>query len=137
MRRTAGPAVAVATLALCAMGLGGCTNTGEGTAPARSRTPTAATVTAGPTSAAPAAARLTIKDFTFKPAALSVRPGGTVTVVNEDSTTHTVTANAAKAFDTGSIGPGRTVTFKAPAKAGSYPFRCTIHPYMKGTLTVR
>ncbi|MFI0902362.1 cupredoxin domain-containing protein [Streptomyces sioyaensis] len=137
MRRTTGPAVAVATVALCAMGLGGCTNTGEGTAPARSRTPTAATVTAGPTSAAPAAARLTIKDFTFKPAALSARPGGTVTVVNEDSTTHTVTATGAKAFDTGSIGPGRTVTFKAPAKAGSYPFICTIHPYMKGSLTVR
>ncbi|MFI1302583.1 cupredoxin domain-containing protein [Streptomyces sioyaensis] len=137
MRRTAGPAVALAAVALCTVGLGSCTNSGGGTAPSRSRTPSVPTVTAGPTSAAPATARLTIKDFAFKPAALSVRPGGTVTVVNEDSTTHTVTATGSKPFDTGSIGPGKTVTFKAPGKAGSYPFLCTIHPYMKGTLTVR
>ncbi|MGX1852447.1 cupredoxin domain-containing protein [Streptomyces sp. NPDC055299] len=136
MRRTAGPA-AVATVALCVVALGGCTNSGGGTAPSRSHTPAGPTVTAGASTGIPAAARLTVKDFTFRPAALSVRPGGTVTVVNQDSTAHTVTAIGAKAFDTGSIRPGRTVTFTAPAKTGSYHFRCTIHPYMKGTLTVR
>ncbi|MGW7488291.1 cupredoxin domain-containing protein [Streptomyces sp. NPDC054786] len=132
MRKTARTAVAVAAVALFAAGLGSCSHTGGGTAPSRSRTPTAK-----PSPGAPAGTRLTVKDFAFKPAALSVRPGARITVVNQDSTTHTVTATGAKAFDTGSIKPGRTVTFTAPAKPGRYPYLCTIHPYMKGRLTVR
>lgn len=80
--------------------------------------------------------RIDIKDFAFGPASLTVGPGAVVTVTNSDSTTHTVTATGAKAFDTGDIAPGKTVTFTAPSKAGAYPFICTIHPFMKGSLTV-
>ncbi|MEW1748116.1 cupredoxin domain-containing protein [Streptomyces angustmyceticus] len=132
MRKTARTAVAAATVALFAAGVGDCSNPGGGTAPSRSRTPAPRTGTA-----TPAGARLTIKDFTFRPANLSVRPGATVTAVNEDSTTHTVTAGGARLFDTGSIKPGRTATFRAPGRAGRYTYTCTIHPYMKATLTVR
>jgi plastocyanin len=52
--------------------------------------------------------------------------------------THTMTDQAnPKLFSTGDVGPGQVKTFKAPAKAGSYPFFCTIHQYMTGTLVVR
>ena len=90
-----------------------------------------------PASTAPVAPNtIIIQNFAFHPATLTVQPGATVTVTNEDSTTHTVTATGAKAFDTGNVGPGKTVTFTAPATAGAYPYICEIHQYMQGTLTV-
>ncbi|MFE1310503.1 cupredoxin domain-containing protein [Streptomyces sp. NPDC058755] len=78
-----------------------------------------------------------MKNFAFSPAALTVKAGEKVTVVNEDSTAHTVTATQGGDFDTGSIAGGKSGTFTAPSKAGSYAFVCTFHPNMKGTLTVR
>ncbi|GAA1943153.1 cupredoxin domain-containing protein [Kitasatospora viridis] len=87
------------------------------------------------TGSSSAGARITIKNFLFAPAALTVHPGDRVTVVNEDSTAHTATATD-KSFDTGDIAPGTSATFTAPAKPGSYPYICTIHQYMHATLTV-
>jgi len=90
-----------------------------------------------PASSAPVAAdTIIIQNFAFHPASLTVAPGTKVTVTNEDSTTHTVTATGAKAFDTGDIAPGKTTTFTAPATSGAYPYICEIHQYMQGTLTV-
>ncbi|MEU4796637.1 cupredoxin domain-containing protein [Streptomyces sp. NPDC023327] len=82
-------------------------------------------------------AKITIKDFAFEPADLTVAPGTKVTVVNEDSAPHTVTAGGDKPFDTGSIAAGKRATFTAPSRAGKYAYICTIHQYMKGSLTVR
>lgn len=96
--------------------------------------------TAGPAggSASPAAT-IVIKNFAFHPASLTVSPGVTVTVHNEDPTTHTVTAIAPHdmAFNTGDIGANATATFTAPTRAGSYPYICLIHQFMHGTLVVR
>ncbi|WP_405689747.1 cupredoxin domain-containing protein [Streptomyces sp. NBC_00057] len=68
---------------------------------------------------------------------MTVAPGTLITVANEDAAPHTMTATGSKAFDTGDVAAGQAVTFTAPAKAGTYPYICTIHPYMKGSLTVR
>ncbi|MDX3327364.1 MULTISPECIES: cupredoxin family copper-binding protein [Streptomyces] len=81
--------------------------------------------------------QVTIKNFKFQPASLAVSPGAKVTVVNKDSTTHTLTASKGGSFNTGNIAPGKSVTFTAPSKAGDFPYTCTIHPFMKGTLTVK
>jgi plastocyanin len=81
---------------------------------------------------------IVIKNFMFAPASLTVAPGAVVTVKNEDSVTHTLTAKTDQTlFNTGPVSPGQTKTFKAPDKPGSYPFFCTIHQYMTGTLVVR
>jgi plastocyanin len=80
---------------------------------------------------------ITIKNFMFSPMTLTVSPGAKVTVTNEDSATHTLTATGTKAFDTGDVGPGRTVTFTAPSTAGTYSYLCDIHQYMSGTLVVK
>ncbi|MET7813996.1 cupredoxin family copper-binding protein [Streptomyces sp. NPDC005395] len=80
--------------------------------------------------------RITIQDFKFQPASLTVSAGAEVTVVNKDTTTHTVTASKGGSFDTGDIAPGKSATFTAPSKPGDFPYTCTIHPFMKGTLTV-
>lgn len=77
-----------------------------------------------------------VKNFTFSPTTLTVSPGSTVTVRNEDSTTHTVTASD-QSFNTGNIASGGTKTFTAPNRPGTYTYICAIHQFMQGTLTAR
>lgn len=98
--------------------------------------------TATPTGATPSSSTspdtIVIQDFSFHPASLSIAPGTTVTVINKDAATHTVTSTSnPKAFDTGDLAPGATTTFRAPAAAGVYPYICEIHQYMQGSLTVQ
>ncbi|MEW1687002.1 cupredoxin domain-containing protein [Streptomyces sp. NPDC091265] len=134
MLRTLLPArvrVAVVAAAACVVALAGCSGGGGGSSSATSAAPRPSSPSAS------GKALITIKDFSFHPAALTVAPGTRVTVINKDATAHTVTATRAKAFDTGDVNPGQTVTFTAPAGVGSYPYICTIHPTMKGSLTVR
>ena len=77
---------------------------------------------------------ITIKDFGFTTPD-SVSPGATVTVDNKDGTAHTVTSDVGNAFD--DAASEGTTTFTAPTKPGSYPFHCSIHPSMHGTLVVQ
>jgi plastocyanin len=117
----------VLTVSACSTG-----NSNSSAAPAA--TSTTATGAAG----SGTAAMFVIKNFMFSPMTLSVSPGEVVTVRNEDSVTHTLTDSTdPQLFSTGDVGPGQVKTFKAPAKAGSYSFFCTIHQYMTGTLVVR
>lgn len=82
------------------------------------------------------ATTLTIKGNAFSPKELTVKPGDSITVTNNDSVPHTVTANGDE-FDTGNIAAGETVTFTAPEEAGEYEYICTVHPSMKGVLVVQ
>ncbi|MEU1349146.1 cupredoxin domain-containing protein [Streptomyces sp. NPDC005795] len=122
--------IAVVVSLACAAALAGCSGGGGGSSPSASATPPKASPSAG-------GALITIKDFAFHPASLTVTPGTRVTVINKDAATHTVTATGDKAFDTGEVKSGQTVTFDAPARPGSYPYICTIHPMMHGSLAVR
>lgn len=78
---------------------------------------------------------ITIKNFAYTMTG-SVKPGSRVKVTNQDSVTHTVTADSGGAFNV-TVQPGTTATFTAPSKPGSYKFHCTFHANMHGTLTVR
>lgn len=80
-------------------------------------------------------ARVTIKDFTYDVPDF-VEPGGTVTVVNEDSAPHTLTAKDKGGFDV-QVAGGATQTFTAPKEPGEYGIICTFHPQMSGTLVVK
>src|SRR5437762_2674741 len=79
-------------------------------------------------------ATVVIMNFEFT-GQLTVLPGGTITVQNADTAPHTLTA-VDGSFTTKVIQPGKSVTFKAPKKAGDYPMTCQIHPEMSGTLSV-
>ncbi len=79
---------------------------------------------------------IVIRNFAFSPETLTVASGATVTVHNEDRSTHTVTT-AGRDFDTGNIPGGGTATFKAPSTPGRYPYICEMHQYMTGSLVVR
>jgi plastocyanin len=78
---------------------------------------------------------ISISGFKFLPATLTVKTGETVEWKNEDTVVHTATADD-KTFDSGNIAPGKSWTFVA-SKPGTYTYICTIHPNMKGTLTVQ
>ncbi|WP_327296352.1 MULTISPECIES: cupredoxin domain-containing protein [unclassified Streptomyces] len=130
--RTRRPRVAVAAAALCMLtAVTSCSDSGSKSSSTSSTSPTASASTGSGKGD-----RITIQNFKFTPAALTVAPGTTITVTNKDSTLHTLTATGKKAFDTGDIAAGKTVTFKAPSAKGKYPYFCTIHQYMKGSLTV-
>lgn len=105
---------------------------------ASSMVPPAATTTqnAGNATNPPAArAAVSIQNFKFSPASLTVAPGTTVTWTNNDAVAHTVTADNGS-FDSKVIAPGQSFsyTFAAP---GSVSYHCAIHPMMKGTVMVQ
>jgi plastocyanin len=79
-----------------------------------------------------------IKDFAFSPANITVKAGSTVTWTNQDSTTHTVTADTSSsdAPDSGNIAPGKSYSFTFQ-KAGTYMYHCALHPNMVGMVTVQ
>ncbi len=89
----------------------------------------------GPGGQAIAGSTIVIKNFTFSPETLSVKPGETITVRNEDSVTHTLSSDSG-AFSTGDLSGGSSTTLKAPTKPGTYAYRCSIHQFMTGTVVV-
>jgi plastocyanin len=91
--------------------------------------------TSAPAKSASGASRsaVTISNFKFAPASLTVKSGATVTVTNDDSTAHTATADDGNSFDTGNLDPGSSQTISV-SKPGSYAYHCSIHPFMHGTL---
>ena len=93
---------------------------------------TSTTTTAG---GAATGGQVVIKGFAFSPASITVKAGESVTWTTQDGTTHTVTADNAE-FNSSNIASGATFTFKFD-KAGSYPYHCSIHASMKGTVVVQ
>jgi plastocyanin len=74
-----------------------------------------------------------MKNMKFSPATIEIKKGNTVEWKNDDITPHTATSAA---FDSGSIASdaGWRHTF---TQAGSFPYYCTFHPEMKGTVVVK
>ena len=81
----------------------------------------------------------------YDPDPLTVKVGDTIAVNNKDIAPHTVTngkdatdPNMGKLFDTSIINAGDSGQIVTTGmKPGEYPFFCSVHPYMKGTLTVQ
>jgi plastocyanin len=71
----------------------------------------------------------------FSPNPDTVTVGQTVSWHNAAGTTHTATANGGT-FNTGNIGNGSTSAPIAMGAPGSFPYHCSIHPSMTGTLVV-
>jgi plastocyanin len=83
---------------------------------------------------AAAATGVTIKNFLFAPRAITVHVGDSVSWTNQDSAPHTATANDGS-FDTGQLAKGKSGSHTF-TKAGTFAYICSIHPSMKGTVTV-
>lgn len=78
-------------------------------------------------------ATITEKGFAFEPTSLEVKAGDTVTFMNQDSAPHNVKIDGK---ELGTQNQGESVTWNAE-KAGSFPYNCTIHPSMTGTIVVK
>ena len=75
----------------------------------------------------------------YDPANLTVSTSEVVQWTNKDNVPHTVTslADDGKTFDSSIIAPGGNYTLDISAlAAGEYGYFCTLHPDMKGLLTV-
>jgi plastocyanin len=87
-------------------------------------------------SVAPAAAKVTIRLLKYSPETIQIRTDQTVEWVNNDLTPHTVTSNSGGELNSGSIDVGATWrhTFSQP---GTFPYFCTFHREMKGSVIVK
>ncbi len=77
--------------------------------------------------------KVTIDNFTFSPAELTVKTGTTVTWKNQDDIPHTVVSAGkfkSQALDTDD---SYSFTFTAP---GEYAYFCSLHPHMTGMIKV-
>ena len=76
-----------------------------------------------------------VKNFAFAPSNLTVAKGATVTWKFDDSAQHNVTSSDGSFKSTDqSSGGTYTHTFNT---AGTYNYICSIHQFMKGTITVK
>jgi plastocyanin len=89
--------------------------------------------TTGP--AAPVAGdAVSIDNFAFVPATLTVPAGSTVTWTNHDEEPHTVAANDGS-FHSPGMGSQGTYSHTFPT-AGRFDYVCSIHPFMHATVVV-
>ena len=97
----------------------------------------ATTTAGGATTAAGAGAggaQVSLESFQVKPETTTIKLGQSVTFTNKDSADHQMVGDNGE-FDTGMMGKDATYTF-TPAAAGTITYHCSIHPSMKGTITV-
>ena len=71
----------------------------------------------------------------FEPESLTVKRGDAIVWVNKDFFPHTATAQG-RAFDSRDIVTNKNWKYVAN-KEGTFPYICTLHPTMKGTLIVK
>ncbi|HYA01812.1 MAG TPA: cupredoxin family copper-binding protein, partial [Syntrophobacteria bacterium] len=86
-----------------------------------------ATTTPGP--------QVTIENFQFTPATLTIPVGTTVTWISRDDEPHTVTSSEG-VFTSPGLDADETYsyTFSTP---GTYTYHCKLHPHMTGTIIVK
>lgn len=124
----------VATLLFAACGGGGTTTTSSPTATSQPATLPSPTATSTPTVVM---VKIVEKDekYSFQPATLTIKAGTQVEWLNTSDAPHTVTSDTAGVFGSSSITENQTFKFTF-VTAGTFPYHCTIHPYMKATITV-
>ena len=110
---------------------------GGGSSPSTPATPTTTTTPAPPAGTADLVISILGDQggMSFSPAGATLRVGQTVAWKNNDTDVHTATDNAGR-FNTGTVTRGATSTPIAMTAAGSFPYHCSFHPGMVGTLTV-
>ena len=70
----------------------------------------------------------------YDPETVTIKVGDTVTWVNEDAPQHDVVADNGE-FKSDLFDEGQTFSFTF-TQAGTYPYHCSIHPGMTGTVIV-
>ena len=97
-------------------------------------TPSPAPATSNTPVSIPVNAR-TLGTGAFNPNPLTVPVGTTVRWTNNDTIAHDATSNTS-VWASGNLAPGATFDFRFQS-AGTFPYHCTIHPGMTGTIVVQ
>lgn len=115
---------AVGIILLATIGYGAMTSKNNGTEIMQSNTVSA-----------PQTNTVTIQNFAFTPATITIKSGDQITWTNQDSMGHSATADDGS-FDTGILGQNstKTITFSKP---GTFLYHCSVHPNMKATIIVQ
>jgi plastocyanin len=114
---------------------------GNQTAPGGNQTSAAGnrTATSGGTKVSIVQGAVSKTTDAYDPNPVQVKAGDTMTWTNNDSTPHTATSGSnAKpdgTFDSSTLVQGKSFSFTFE-KAGEYPYFCTLHPNMAGTVSV-
>ena len=83
------------------------------------------------------AATITIDNFRFAPAEVTVPAGAVVRWVNKDDVPHTATAKGGEpAFDSKALDTDEGFSFEFK-KPGIYAYYCKVHPHMTGKVIVK
>jgi len=104
------------------------------TSPSPTPSPTPAPTGPSASVAIPAGAA-TLVNRAYTPDEVDITVGTTVTWMNTDSISHTSTSDGT-GWNSGNVAPGGQFSFTFQT-AGSFPYHCTIHPGMVGTVVVR
>jgi LPXTG-motif cell wall-anchored protein len=88
-----------------------------------------------PIAVAAASTGVTISDFQFAPASVTVNVGDTVTWTNNGPTPHSATSSGG-VWDTGIMDAGQSGSHTF-TEAGTFAYICTPHPNMHGTIVVQ
>jgi plastocyanin len=83
---------------------------------------------------------VTIQDFTFSPASVTIKVGAAVQWTNHGPSTHTATSDT-DVWDSGQLSPSNGQFQMTFTQAGTFPYHCTNHPPSRypnftGTVTV-
>ena len=124
------PGIVAAALVLASLGIAACFSE-RATA-----NQTLGTTTCSAPSSTAGSTVIFIRSFTFQPASVHVKSGGSVAWVNCEPTNieHTSTADGG-AWDSGSLAPTAAFVRTFPT-AGSFPYHCDTHPSMTATVIV-
>jgi LPXTG-motif cell wall-anchored protein len=102
--------------------------------PASDTPPAKAARKARPKAHAASPGSVTIKDFSYGPAAVTVTAGDSVTWTNNGPTRHSATAKNGS-FDTGLLTKGKSASHTF-TQAGDVAYVCSLHAFMHGTVHV-
>lgn len=124
---------------LLTLALAACSSGSASSAP--STAASAAPPAASPSTAAvceettdPGDVSASIKDFAFDPADITAKAGQVIAFTNTGAAPHTVTLDDGSCTTPNILaGKADGIVINAP---GTYPFHCTIHTQMKGTIVV-
>jgi len=120
----------IVSILLVACGGGSSSSTMTPTTP----TPTPAPATGSTPVSIPMNAR-TLGPSAFNPSPLTISVGTTVRWTNDDTIAHDSTSNT-NVWASGNMNPGAHFDFTFQT-AGTYPYHCTIHSGMTGTVVVQ
>lgn len=129
--------VALSLTALTTIILAACGGDTTTTAP-----PTATTVATSAPSATSTSAVMKVQmveqggKYAFQPATLTIKKGTQVLWTNMSDAPHTVTSDTGAFTASSNLLMGQPPFMMTFATAGKFTYHCSIHPYMKATITV-